>query len=298
MRLYNGKWHGIWDRNKYQIIRNKICETFNELVFEEGPHKYYLHGKEMTCVSNVTHLFQEHFDVETKAKETYERNFDNPESNYYKMTIEEIINNWDENSKQACQHGTERHEFGESCFYFMTEQYDKILPNFKNRVKKDENNKYYFESLYPKEDAIVRYWTDLPQSIVPILAETKVYDTELGYSGTFDILFYYDATLDGKDDSKSGLYIMDYKSNKDLYKNFKEKTLLYPFEELLDMPVSLYKLQLSLYQNPLMKLGFKIVARALIWVLPSGNYNKVRLEEYVEILRKELKIRNKELKIT
>lgn len=281
--LYNdGKWDGLWDLPKYQKIRDKIVNTFNELVFVEDGHKYFLHGKEIMCVSNVTHMFQEHFDAPTKARETFERNYDNPESKYYHMTIEEIEEAWKLNSKQACDIGSERHAFGECCFYFMTRQYDKIFPEFQDRLTKDGG----FEAIYPKEEAIVSYYEDLPKCFIPILAETKVYIEKetYSYSGTFDILFYYEATLDGKNDTDSGLIIMDWKSNKDLFKNFKGKKLLKPLDGLLDAPVSLYKAQLSLYHHCLENIGLKIIDRRLIWLRSDGTYNKIRLESYVSSL--------------
>jgi hypothetical protein len=287
--LYNkDKWLDIYGSVKYQEIRDKINNTFNELVFVEEGHKYFLHGKQMTCVSDVTHMFQEHFDSTTKAVETSERNFNNPDSKYYQMTPEQILEEWKKISNEACTTGTFRHEFGESAFYYMTGQYDKILDDYKDRLTEDGG----FVAYDPKEEAVVRFYEDIPRSIVPILAETKVYDEELGYSGTFDILFYYDAELDGKSADRSGLVVMDWKTNKDLYKNFRGKTLLYPFNELLDMPLSIYKLQLSLYQSCLEKIGMKVIARRILWLKPEGVYEKISLEEYVNTLREELKNKN------
>ena len=286
----NKKWEGIWDCPKYQELREKIKNTFNGLTFIEEGHKYFLNGKQMTCVSDVTHLFQEHFDSKTKAVETSQRNWDKPESKYYRMTPEEILESWKRISDEACTTGTFRHEFGESCFYYMIGQYDRILPDYKDRLTEDGG----FIGYDPKEEAVIRFYEDIPECIIPVMAETKVYDEDLGYSGTFDILFYYDAELDGKNDSKSGLIIMDWKTNRDLYKNFKGKTLLQPFEELLDMPLSLYKLQLSLYQNCLEKIGLKVIARRILWLKPDGTYDKINLEEYVKMLREALK--DKELK--
>lgn len=203
----NGKWDGVWDNPKYEEIRNKIKETFSGLVFIEEGHKYFLNGKQMTCVSDVTHMFQEHFDSESKAVETSQRNFDNPKSKYYRMTPEMILEKWKNISTDACTTGTFRHEFGESAFYYMTGQYDKILPDFQDRLTDDGG----FVAYDPKEEAVVKFYEDVPRCIVPILAETKVYDEELGYSGTFDILFYYDAELEDKNPEKGGLVIMDWK---------------------------------------------------------------------------------------
>lgn len=283
--LYNGKWDGIWDKPKYQEMRDRITESFNGLVFVEDGHRYFLNGVEMMCVSNVTHMFQEHFDSHTKARETFERNYDNPSSKYYKMTAEEIEESWKQNSKQACEHGSMRHEFGESCFYYMTRQYDKILPAFKDRLTEDGG----FEAIHPKEEATVKFWQDLPVCFVPIAVENITYSRKLNYSGTFDMLFYYDAELDGKPEDRSGFVIFDYKTNKDLYKNFMEKKLLPPFDELLDMPCNIYKLQLSLYENNLNEIGFKVIGRRLIWLRPDGEYDKIPLESYTGVLREELK---------
>ena len=82
-------------------------------------------------------------------------------------------------------------------------QFDKILPAFKDRLSVDkETNEPIFIANDPKEEAAVTFYEELPDSLFPILAETKVYNEKLGYSGTFDLLMYYDATIDGKDDKK------------------------------------------------------------------------------------------------
>lgn len=278
--LYKGKWDGIWDRPKYQEMRERIIDSFKGLTFIEEGHRYFLGDKEFTCVSNVTHLFQEHTDWHAKAVEISERDYDNEESKYYRMTAEEIEKAWDENSSRACTHGSERHEFGESCYWYMTGQWDRILPAFKDRLTEDGG----FEARFPKEEATVDFWNDLPVSFVPIAVENITYNKTLNYSGTFDMLFYYDAELDGKSADKSGFVIFDYKTNKDLYKNFKGKKLLPPFDELLDQSFNLYKLQLSLYQLNLEQIGFKVIGRRLIWLLPDATYDKIPLESYAETL--------------
>lgn len=282
-------WVEHFNDKKYTQLREKILNSFKDLVFDEGPHKYYLHGKEITCVSNVTHMFKPHFDTESMAQATYERNYNNEKSKYYKMTPEMIKEEWNKISREACSHGTERHEFAESIFYFMTNQFDKILPAFTDRLSVDkETNEPIFIANDPKEEAAATFYEELPDSLFPILAETKVYNEKLGYSGTFDLLMYYDATIDGKDDKNSGLCVMDWKTNKDLYKNFKEEKLLAPFQDLLDMPLSIYKLQLSLYQICLEKIGLKTIARRIMWLLPNGTYDKIPLESYTKQLEEEL----------
>ena len=285
----DGKWSDTVNLPKYEKIRNDIKQSFLGLEFIEEGHKYFLNGKQMTCVSDVTHLFQEHFDSVQKSIETSKRNYNNPFSIYYRMTPEEILNQWKSISKEACEHGTFTHECGESLFYYMTGQNDKVLPEFKSRLTDDGG----FMLFYPKEIAAAKFWIEVPDCYIPILAETKVYDEEIGFSGTFDLTMYYDSTLVGKDESLSGLIIWDYKTNKDIEKNFKDKKLLEPFEYLLDKPKSLYELQLSLYQNCLDKKGFKTIARVLLWLKPDEQYDKIRLPDHVNELR--LALKDKEL---
>lgn len=279
--LYNkDKWLDIWKCSKYDDIRNKILGSFKDLKFFEDEHRYFIGDKELTSVSVVTHLFKPEFDVKAKTKEMYNKYYNVEGHKYYHMLPEEIEKQWKDKAKEACELGTERHEFGESCFYYMTGQYEKILPNFKNRLTSDGG----FKALYPKEEAIVNLWENIPKSVIPLLAETKVYDEKLGYAGTFDILFYYD---NKKYPDKSGLYILDYKTNEDLTKNFGD-TLLYPFNEMLNNSLNIYKLQLSLYENCLNNIGLKTVARRLIWLKPDGNYEKINLESYANILKNVL----------
>ena len=68
-------WVEHFNDKKYVEIREKVVDSFQDLIFEEEPHKYYLHGKEIMCVSNVVHMFQPHFDVDIMAQRTYERNY-------------------------------------------------------------------------------------------------------------------------------------------------------------------------------------------------------------------------------
>ena len=289
LKLYQKKfWVEHYNDPKYVKIRTNILESFKDLLFEEGPHKYYLNGKEMTCVSNVTHMFKEHFDADEIAMRTFERNYDKPDSKYYRMTVNEIKASWQKTSDDACTHGTNRHLFAESIFYFVTNQFEGIADEYKDRVKYDDNGTVYFEAIAPEEVASAKFYQDMPECCIPILAETKVYREDLGYSGTFDLLTYYDAELDGKTASKSGLQIRDWKTNKDLYKNFGGKTLLYPFQDLLDMSLNIYKLQLSLYQLCLEWLGYKIVSRHLMWLKPNETYEKIPLESYTTTLEKYL----------
>ena len=94
-----------------------------------------------------------------------------------------------------------------------------------------------------------------------------------------------------KDDSKSGLVIMDWKTNASLssdYSRDKHKMLYYPFDEYYDENKSLYTIQLSCYQIPLEDIGLKIIGRRLIWLKDDGNYEIIKLDNATSKIRNVL----------
>lgn len=280
-----GKWKKYYDLPEIQEIRNRIRQEYAEkIVFLEGPHEYYIDGESYPSVSEVTHRYKP-VDSEQMAencvkkwKREQDRNY-----KYFGMSKEEILAEWAEKSGHACEFGTEVHAFGESMFYFMTGNYDGILPECSHKftgMKPCPTNK--------QEEAVLRFWDDLPYNFVPVLAETKVFNRNgTRYCGTFDLLIYY---VDEERPEKSGLVIFDYKTNEDLYKNYRGQTLLWPFQDMLDQNVSYYTLQLGLYQIPLENLGYKVIARRLIWVRPDGTYENVRIKDISEKMRYVLDI--------
>lgn len=280
-----GKWSKYYDLPEIQKIREKILDTYtNKLIFLEGPHEYYLDGVQYMCVSDVTHKYKP-IDGEQMAENCVKkwRREQDPSYKYYGMSKEEILAQWAIKSGKACDFGTEVHAFGESMFYYMIGEPENILSECKVKFKDGlpcPTN--------PQEEAIVKFWDDLPETIVPVLAETKVFNRNgTPYAGTFDILFYF---VNEQNPSKSGLVIFDYKTNEDLYKNFRQQKLLWPFNDMLDMSYSFYTLQLGLYQIPLENLGYDIVGRRLIWVRPNGNYESINVPEISNRVRDALDI--------
>ena len=280
-----GKWEKYYDLPEIQAIREKIVDTYtNKLVFLEGPHEYYLDCVQYMCVSDVTHKYKptNGKQMAENCVKKWQREQD-PSYKYYGMSVEEILAQWAIKSGNACDFGTEVHAFGESMFYYMIGEPEKILPECTNKFK---NGLPYPTN--PQEEAIVKFWNDLPETIVPVLAETKVFNRNgTPYAGTFDILFYF---VNEQNPSKSGLVIFDYKTNEDLYKNYRQQKLLWPFNDMLDMSHSYYTLQLGCYQIPLENLGYKIVGRRLIWVKPDGTYDSVKVPEISDRVREALDI--------
>lgn len=283
--INRGKWDKYYNLPEIQEIREKIINTYtNKLVFYEGPHEYYLDGIKYISVSDVTHKYKP-MTSEQMAENCVRKwqKEQDPTYKYYGMSKEEILERWKEISDEACDFGTNVHAFGESMFYYMTGQPENILDECKEQF--DEEGPH---PRNPYEEAIVKLWNDFPENIVPVLAETKVFNRNgIQYAGTFDILFYYVAEPNS---TKNGLLILDYKTNHDLFKNYRGQKLLWPFQDLLDMNASYYRLQLGLYQIPLENLGYNVIGRRLIWVRPDGTYEKVKIDPIADRIRNALNI--------
>lgn len=179
-------------------------------------------------------------------------------ANRYNLNVDDVRTSWKNASDIACNFGHSVHNFGE--------QY------YSNKNLQPSNN---------HELALVNFWNDLPSHIIPIACETKIYTRQYGYAGTFDLLLH--------DTYRGGTIIVDYKTNQDLFKNYKGKLMLSPFDFLLDTPYNHYQLQLSLYQIPLEELDIDVIDRWIVWLKGSGDYSKYETYNYTEYLKTNLK---------
>ena len=264
--------------------RELILETFKDLVFVEEGHKYYLNGKELPSVSAVTHQFARPFD-EMKMSQNYAKN--------HGQTPEFWRSQWKYKNLKATTTGTEVHLFGE-CMTYLRMGHPELIP--------EEMKKFYIQDrgwlipTRPKEESIVKYFSEMYQYDFPVLAETKVFNNfrpdipkmKTDYCGTFDIL-YYRYFPDRPEDS--GFVVKDFKTNNELVKEYSRthnKTCLKPFTELPDEPLSMYTLQLSCYQIPLMDLGLKIIGREIIWLRDDKNYEVIQVPDYTQKIREIL----------
>lgn len=264
-------------------IRQKILESFSDLKFIEEGHQYFLHGVSMPSVTQLIEQFQTPFDKEFQAKRYAER---------HGNTAEHWLKEWQEISEKATTAGTKVHSFGESMGWLRNGHPELITDDCK--CKYDERTGRLVPT-NPKEKAVANFWDSLPENYHLVLAETKIYSNKNPryqlkhpYCGTFDLLFYYKSPTDA---SKNGLVIFDYKTNKDLhsdYNNRYHKTLLTPFEDLIDESLSMYTLQLNCYQIPLEDIGLKVIGRCVVHLLDDGNFKLYKVGKVTQRLREVL----------
>ena len=196
-------------------------------------------------VSGLIEEYYEEFNAEQIAPFTARK---------YGKSTEDVLAEWKAINLEAITRGNRVHLFGE--------QYQ-----FNRKLKPS----------CPQEEAIVKFWEDMPSHIVSVAAELRMYHFTKLFAGTADILLY---------DTKTKTFIIaDYKTNKDIYKNFKEKTMLPPFTHLLDSPLNHYQLQLSFYQLLLEQIGVKVSRRVIVWLRLDGTYEMVDTEDMTPILK-------------
>lgn len=255
-------------------IRNKILTEFKDLSFEPGPHKYYLNEKELPSVSHVTHMFKEEQDFNVIAK-NYAKN--------HGETQQYWLDKWKFNNLRATTTGTCVHEYGESLGWLRNGHPELITEE--NKVKYIEEKGWLIPTR-PKEEAILKFYDGFPENLHFVLAETMVYSNKgeasnvtNQFAGTFDLLTYYD---DPVDKSKSGLVIMDWKTNKSLEDDFARsygRMLLPPFNDMYDENLSIYTLQLSLYSLCLRGIGFDIKGCRVIWLKDDRTYELIKIND-------------------
>ena len=266
-------------------IRHKILTEFKDLVFIDEGHKYFLNGKQLPSVSEVTHKFCANpFNTEEQAIRYAEK---------HGGTAEYWADEWKFTSLKATTSGTLVHEFGEGLGW-LRNGHEELMPISCN--PKYVKEKGWLIPTRPKEEAVLKFYDELDKNLHFVLAETKVYtgknkqltNLKQDYCGTFDILFYY---KDPRNDEKSGLCIFDFKTNKELRKDFSRENgrfLLPPFGDLYEESLSFYTLQLSCYQIPLEDIGLKVIARRIVWLKDDGSYELLPLQDVTNRLREVL----------
>lgn len=227
-------------------LLQKIQEPFKELSFEEQKHKYYVKGQPLNkSVSALIGEFYEHFNAEEVAPYSAAK---------AGVTTEEILAQWTAINQESRDRGHRVHAFGEVY---------QVNRNLKPSC--------------PQEEAIVKFWQNVPEHILPIAAELRMYHFKHLFAGTADIILF---------DTKTQSYIIaDYKTNKDLFKNYKGKTMTGAFSHLLDMPINHYVIQLSYYQLLLEQVGVKVSQRIIIWLGLDGEYQLFNTDDVTDILK-------------
>ena len=124
-------------------IFQEIKDHFKALTFDEEKHKYFVDGQPLeTSVSGKIKNFVEYVDFDEKALNK-DRRLGLPEGTHKKL--------WDNKSNAACAKGDKVHFFGEMYAFHR-----QLEPTCK------------------QEEAVVKFWNDLPPHIVVAFTELQM----------------------------------------------------------------------------------------------------------------------------
>lgn len=235
-----------------EIKKEEILTTFGALQFEEKSHRYFLNGKPLKySVSGIIKRYSNPFNAKEIAPYSARKEG---------ISVEQVLYNWRKANRESIEIGNAAHLFGENYMFNRT-----LVP----------------QTGY--DAAIKKFWDELPDFIIPVFAELRTYHKTRFYAGTIDIILYNTVN--------NTWMIADYKTNKDLFKNYKGQKLRGKFSDLLDMPYNKYQIQLNYYQELMEQVsGVKISKRKIIWVKPDGNYELYDCVDYSERIRKKVKL--------
>ena len=294
-------------------LKSKLKDTLitkgRTLYFNEEEHSYTDNlGSSYISTTTIIGRYHDKFnkDAIATACERIGKNPNHPKYIKYKgKTAKQLIYQWEEETKLACNRGSKKHNYLENTIkscngYTLTANgfiNDKIY-TIDDIIKGHSYGKLsleYFkrigiDQIYPQIYSII---SELVNSGFKIYAEIGVYDPEYGVSGLIDILL-----VKGKE-----FIILDWKTNKApirfesgyydkdkyghlLLDNFiltPDKTFHAPINHLPDSIGNHYTMQLSTYDYLVESFGFKNITNILCHIRRIEDFNINTDEEKEEV---------------
>ena len=196
-------------------------------------------------ISEVLGMIQEPFDQEGVAEKTFNKHFNNPNSEYFQKTIEEIISMWKAKGATSCKYGS------------LLDDYIGLNLNNKEmelRLWKLDNN-------YEDDERLLAHCTAFDDfyKLVSASGDTEFVDREKTVYlkvGDFYIKGRFDALFRNKRTGK--WIIIDWKSSGsiDKVKNQWTKNLLGPAKNFPALNYFTYTMQLYFYKKALIEGGY------------------------------------------
>ena len=182
------------------------------LQFDEASHTYTYDGRKLVSVTQFLGRFFEIFDGPKIAR----RVVTNPNSKYHGRDPDELVAEWEANSRQARELGTLLHN-----------NIQQQLVDGEVRGERSDEL-CHFEAFIAEKD-----WH-------PLMVEERVCCPEAGIAGTVDAVFA---------DPRGDVIICDWKRAKKMKFDNRWQKAKPPIQHLDDCDLSKYSLQLSLYRH-------------------------------------------------
>lgn len=220
-------------------------EDFKNINFEE---KTPTDLNTVISISKVIEMISEPFDSQGVAQKTHDKHFNNPKSEYYQMSVEEIMDKWKAKGAASCHYGS------------LLDNYIGLILNNADeldiemyKLDYDADNDERLNGLISSFDNFVNEVLNTHKNLVYVNREQTVYykiDEGTYIKGRFDALFY------NKD---NGHYVIaDWKSSGTVDKKTSPWTghLLGPAKHLYALNHNTYSLQVYFYKTALEQMGY------------------------------------------
>lgn len=209
----------VLDTNSAHLHLDEATHTYTMNVWQEEPYT-------LPSVSSFIKDFHKFFDAPAVAYMISQKS---------DKSVEDILAEWDATRDAAIERGNKTHDFAQ---YWCDFDYDRPA------------NPTTYQEL-----GVVEFMMNLPEHLVPLRTEQKLWSREYQYAGTTDLILLNRET--------NKLIIVDWKTNKDLHKNYRD-LLYYPFDEYVNCPLHKYYIQLSFYQIMVEETGLEVEDRWII----------------------------------
>lgn len=212
---------------------------------DANTHTYYVDDVVYPSVSSIIKRWQEPFDAEKMSSIVAKKKG---------LDQQAVLDEWDLIRDTAIVKGNACHDLGEQIAYLVSSGMPDVI-------------------------AIVKFWADFySEDLEIIMAEKPVFCAKYGFAGTPDLVAKKYSTIDGTPYN----VMIDYKTNANIYKNYKGKRLLHPFDDMLDSPFSKYTIQQNLYKLALKENEIEIDEMYLVWT-NEDEYDLVRVDEIEDL---------------
>jgi hypothetical protein len=259
----------------------KELSVFNNIVYHDEPHKYYIDGEQMISTTTLIHKYSEPFDSDNIAPGSGKKWASKWEGSM-EFDREFVQDVWKWLNVHATTEGSILHDYIENRFN------NKVFPFPIDRVIK-EFGYNAIEKTYPILQGYAdNFFNDCQDKLIPVKAELVIGDKELGLCGMVDMLFWNETAQEYQ--------IWDWKTNTKLRdRNEWGTTFTGILSELDDCEMETYSLQLSTYRYIIEKnTNIKLGDSYIVWFNENNpNYKIFQTYDYREIVEKMLEDYNK-----
>ena len=215
-------------------VMTQIDDFLKELSTATIGKTREIYSKCKYSVSKIVEVMHEPFDKEGVANKTFSKHFNDPNSKYYHMSVQEIIASWNAKAELGRNNG----KVLDTYIGMILENYEskEILEKYKaslNEIAANKCNvfdKFYNENIVNKLEFLTR--------------EQMLHDETKGVVGRFDAMFLKN---DVRTPGVQNLLLIDWKNTEKIETSNSYSKLKGPLYKYDDCELNRYTIQLYIY---------------------------------------------------